>query len=454
MDGAKDVAVAKRRKSPWMGDNTSNVPSPAPSREFDIDPTNRTITTALGSLPLSPVMNPAFWEAKQRYKAAKPKPGRAQGAPRAKGNNSIERQLRKNPYALALATPLRQCGLTKVRVPNYFLQDFNLLKNPKTEEPWWVPRDLLMQRNLVGGGAGEVEKADPISPPAAVAEVIDDSADVLFGAFASQQTRDGQGENAAEVDPFALPSSMQDDSEATQTSINDSSSDALPILSSDSESPLGPRAYLLARQDLVRAVSDPRTGMGERRLLGSSNLRTRVSGQTVWRADMDVTVLDLMRRGIVSDLQYLARLCDEDDRHYIARCFGWVDVKFKHRGAVLWFEHPKPENGAAPADVVVTEAAIAAAAEPGPYATFDVESITHENHPRKEVVPVHNLPRLLGEDHAAHLRRDAKVFSGGGDIFMLAGRRTSEVQEKLWKLQGYLADVHGRPKWEDQAHIS
>lgn len=451
MDGVKDVAGGKHRKSPQGVDDTNNILSPGSSRKFDINPTNRTITTALGPLPLSPIMNPAFWEAKQRHKQAKPKPGRAQGAPRAKGNNSIERQLRRNPYALALATPLRQCGLTRVRVPNYFLQDFNLLKNPKTEEPWWVPRDLLMQRNLVGGGVDEVEKANPISALSAVAEVIDDSADVLFGAFASQQTRDSKGESAAEVDSFALPNSIQNDSEAAQTSINDSSSNSAPILSSDSDLPLGPSAYLLARQDLIRALSDPKTGMNERRLLGSSNLRTRVAGQTVWRADMDVTVLDLMRRGILSDLQYLARLCDENDRYYITRCFGWADVKFKHRGAVLWFEHPKPEDSADPADVAITEAAIAAA-EPGPYATFDVESITHENYPRKEIVPVHNLPRLLGEDYAALLRRDAKVFSGGGDIFMLAGRRTGEVQKKLWKLQGYLVDVHGRPKWQDQAH--
>ena len=46
---------------------------------------------------------------------------------------------------------------------------------------------------------------------------------------------------------------------------------------------------------------------------------------------------------------------------------------------------------------------------------------------------------LLGDEYAAKVRSEAAVF-GEGSIFMLAGRRTVDVQMKLWKLQGFLAD--------------
>lgn len=57
---------------------------------FKIDPENKTIKTAVGALPLSPIMDPSFWEATRRHQVPKAKAGKPQ--------NSVERQLRANPF--------------------------------------------------------------------------------------------------------------------------------------------------------------------------------------------------------------------------------------------------------------------------------------------------------------------------------------------------------------------
>ena len=58
--------------------------------QFNIDSANRTIETSVGGLPVSPIMDPAFWAARQRHRTKKPAAGRAQ--------NSLERQFRANPF--------------------------------------------------------------------------------------------------------------------------------------------------------------------------------------------------------------------------------------------------------------------------------------------------------------------------------------------------------------------
>ncbi|TKA61770.1 hypothetical protein B0A55_12054 [Friedmanniomyces simplex] len=76
------------------------------------------------SLPLPPLLDPIVTEAKERYHAAKksyhdPKPSRLYG-PKTK----MQAEMEMNPYAQALATPIRQCQLTSARLPSHFLQAF------------------------------------------------------------------------------------------------------------------------------------------------------------------------------------------------------------------------------------------------------------------------------------------------------------------------------------------
>ncbi|TGO77825.1 hypothetical protein BELL_0090g00270 [Botrytis elliptica] len=86
-------------------------------------------------LPLSPLMDPLFQEARTKHSAPKPQPKK-------EGRTAFQEQLAKNPYALALATPVRQCTATQLSLPSFFLQDFTIMAHPTTSAPWHVPRSL------------------------------------------------------------------------------------------------------------------------------------------------------------------------------------------------------------------------------------------------------------------------------------------------------------------------
>jgi len=202
-----------------------------------------------------------------------------------------------------------------------------------------------------------------------------------------------------------------------------------PVAQSDRPVKGGPRAYLLARRDLVSAIGEQGSGYQKTHLnlYGLTNTAFGTfSRQAVWRQGMDSVVLDRMRQSIVEDLTYLGRLCTEDKRHYIAKCYGWDDVQYKHQGAVLWFDDsPKSDGTTKPEDA------------PGLLATYDVAHVK-PGVDATTTLAVHNMPLLLGAENVAKLKQE--VAFSDGSLFMLAGRRTTHVQQQLWRLQGYLAD--------------
>ncbi|KAI0434575.1 hypothetical protein F5Y09DRAFT_337525 [Xylaria sp. FL1042] len=358
--------------------NASPIVSETTSPSFDIDQDNKTIDTAVGRLPLSPIMDPSYWDATTRHQAPKAKMGKA--------TNSVERQFRKNPFARALATPVRQCTGSKTRLPSFFLQDFNLITHPETGQPWWVPRSL-----------------------------------------AWDETAESQQEET--------PSDEQDNTE-TELGKSDafgetpSATQSLNIQPSHTK-PYGPSAYVLARRDLLTAIGAKNSGYEHlpRRLFGGSSSRYVVfASKAVWRRDMSSVILDRMRQDIVKDLLYLSRLCTEDSRYYIVKCHGWDDIQYKHQGAVLWL-----------GDTAKSDETTQPKVQPGLFATYDIRK---EN--ATTVVAVHNIPMLLGTTAAAEVREKSTLLEDGF-LFMLAGRRTTNLQMKLWRLQGYLADYRESP---------
>lgn len=321
--------------------------------------------------------------------------------------------------AHALATPVRFDSVTRLRMPAYFFQDFNLISHPETGDPWWAPRSLALRQPPTSDVMeAAVEKTVQMPEDAAVApEEVEPGTRIgdEFGTSATTNSQVGVGDESApstEILGAATPDS------ATRSSRS---------------KVLGPTAYILARQNVLKSFQDaapPRKGSRitlkdvgnsefHRRIIGPSSSKFRaVGGRAVWREDMDAFVLSQMREQIVEDLIYLSRLCETDSRYYIVKCYGWDDVQFKQKGAVLWFDEDGKE--------VVT---------PGPFATFDIDSESSG----QTSVAVHNMPMLLGAELAGKVRTKAKSFANGF-IFMLAGRRTTDLQLKLWKLQGYIYD--------------
>lgn len=80
-----DQTESSQDPPPFSNDAYSNV---------QINPENKTVTTAVGELPISPLMDPAFHEARQRF--TKPKPQR-----REHKLTKFQRQLARSPYGSA-----------------------------------------------------------------------------------------------------------------------------------------------------------------------------------------------------------------------------------------------------------------------------------------------------------------------------------------------------------------
>ncbi|KAK8856136.1 hypothetical protein PGQ11_012048 [Apiospora arundinis] len=351
---------------------------------FQIDPDAKTIETAVGSLPLSPVMDPSFWAQREQFTKRKPKhtPSKPQSA--------LERQFGANPFAQALATPVRYESITRIRLPSFFFQDFHLVTHPETGQPWWIPQSLALD-NSNHSKAKDNEGSD---------------------SQMSAQEEQGSAQNEAATSH-------------SSTIVRGNTQKKKP----SKRMPLGPKAYGPARKDVLAALTRDKSGFYQqhRALFGPSSSQYKAfSGKAVWRQDMDEFVLDLMRRHIEQDLLYLSRLCVEQSRYYIVKCFGWGDVQYKHKGAVLWFGSSADEG----------ETTTKKEEDPpGPFATFEFS----DGEGAKRAVAVHNMPMLLDEETAARVRKEAGALQDGS-IFMLGGRRTADLQLKLWKLQGYLSD--------------
>ena len=185
----------------------------------------------------------------------------------------------------------------------------------------------------------------------------------------------------------------------------------------------GPSGYILSRQRLLQELQRPNSvhSKGYKNLLrmsdhGHTNLGS-VLNHATWRSDMDLVVLEMMRRRAAEGLAYFARMVETESRDYIVRCERWDDVKsHKHKGCLLYLGPPKGTLSEPGLDSV-----------PPRLSTMDAG---HQ-------LVVHNLRDLLGEEHVSRLRQGSKLFREGS-LFLLAKQATVNLQLLLWKLQGYM----------------
>ncbi|KAI1814918.1 hypothetical protein GGS20DRAFT_545805 [Poronia punctata] len=256
------------------------IPESSPDPvQFDIDTREKKINTEVGELPLSPMMDPSYWEAKNRHTTKKAPPGKPQ--------NLFEEQLRANPFAHALGAPIRQCAVTKTRLPKALLQGFNIVLHPETGKPWWYPR-----------------LPAPKPPP--------------------------KSKKGIEAGNELVEGGEKHETEKSSTSRND------PSLF------YGPGAHMLSRHDLISAFAKPRSAFSHDKyhILGQHEKFEKISKRTVWREDMATLILDRMRQVIADELISLAQRSTEDDQKYIIGCQGWDDVPSQLQGSILWFEDP------------------------------------------------------------------------------------------------------------------
>ncbi|KAH0493503.1 hypothetical protein TgHK011_000168 [Trichoderma gracile] len=343
----------------------------ADGKPLKIDAEAKTISTAVGNLPISPIFDPAWMQA--RRKVAKAAPGPPLGR--------FRRKLANNPFAQALATPIRKCPNSALSLPRYFLQDFEVVQHPTTGKPWWAPGPLSFEH---------------VQPTKRLDEEQPDISKRL-------------NEEASARNPEAAPVAPRKDGAA------DSEKDArrprrAPITS-----------YTLNSKSLVDMIGGKNKKYLSLLLAVRSGMAvTPETREAVWREDMGDVLLQKIRQQATDALVLRGnRLQSHEDKHrFIEPCASWKDVEgVKLRGCVLWL--PEKRDAA------------------GQYATLDIEGAQYG-----KKMAVHNLWWLLGEQEVQRLRESAELFREG-EIFVLKQWGSTSMMRLhmlLWRLQGYLAE--------------
>ncbi|KAL6821321.1 hypothetical protein V8C40DRAFT_52165 [Trichoderma camerunense] len=340
----------------------------ADGESLKVDPEAKLISTAAGDLPISPIFDPAWMQARRRTEKAAPGPPLGR----------FRRKLANNPFAQALATPIRRCPSSNTSLPRYFLQDFELIKHPTTGTPWWAPGPLSFehvqptkrldeaQASTSSGHDGEASVAEPMSTPAA-----------------------GRNDNAQAPEEHVRRLRRA------------------PITS-----------YMLNRKLLVDMVGGPNKKYLAMLLAARSGMAIAPDSKTaVWREDMGDVLLQMMRQQATDALALRGNRLHEPKHKFIEPCANWKDVKgVRLRGCVLWLPAKQDAEHQ--------------------YTTLDIGEAQYG---RKMVV--HNLHWLLGEREVQRLRDSAQLFREG-EIFVLKQWPSMSVMKLhllLWRLQGYLA---------------
>ena len=219
-----------------------------------------------------------------------------------------------------------------------------------------------------------------------------------------------------------------------------------PPPSTDPPKPAIPSSYFLARYPAITDI----TRMRKRTYAQVIPLRWKDKlpydpKDIVWREDMPRFILDLLRKKVVRKLVYISKRKMDSQREavYIGPCNSYDEINATRQvTAALWLGRSPPE---APGDSETqspnpvkqdSSAQESEPASPPPYAMLNY---------RDSMVPLYNLPQLLGEEYMQYLRKQGSDFAS--ELAAIKGKRaTVEVQMWLWKLMGYSVVGPGEEK--------
>ena len=274
---------------------------------------------------------------------------------------------------------MRQCRFTGLRLPAYFHLDFGLQRHPATGKPWHLPK----LASTAGFDAADKGKGD------------------------HAQGGDGVSESQELPSIFASETTTQ------------------------REKPLRTMTgtYFAAQRATIQFISGLNKQQYSKlfpyRWKSAAALNTQ---DIVWREDMDTYVLELMRKNLMRDLQYMS---SRQPGHVASSTYEQVG-SHPQLGAALWLGAWDSKSSISvegtgtdgEADLSIGSAG------PPPYATLDY---------RGRYIPVFNLQTLLGNQPLEQLRGSNSIFQG--EIAVIREERnTVKVQMALWKLMGYLAE--------------
>ncbi|RKF78733.1 putative esterase-like protein [Golovinomyces cichoracearum] len=354
-------------------------------------------------LPISPLMDDNFHEARQRHRQPKRKPDTTKLTP-------LQEAVRKNVYARALATPVRKCRLTGVMLPRFFLLGFHAIVNNKTGVPWYMPRGITNKDPM----KEEVEEQDR--------SYIED---ISYTAFEDDTIRQGCESDAgseAKENSSSSTSMVQSETplEHHPTTTNSSyRSKTFP----PSTAKIGGGTYLLRSYqalDSLRTKSTKSSKGVPSLLFLTQNIRNspfalETFNAARFRPDMADFVLTLKRRRVFDALILATR---------------------KFRGYISNFNPTRTLKTSQVAAVIIIGP---------PYINKDCDyrSVTEQEfHAYMEKstkdVPIFDLRILLGDEMLQQLKNsDEKRWKT--EVLTIKNRNYSQyLLERLWELEGYL----------------
>ncbi|KAL7929880.1 Alpha/Beta hydrolase protein [Trichoderma chlorosporum] len=343
-----------------------------------VNPEAKTISTAVGDLPLSPIFDPAWMQARR-------KPAKAAAGPPL---GRFRRKLANNPFAQALATPIRRCPSSATSLPRYFLQDFELIKHPTNGMAWWAPGPLSFEH---------------VQPTKRVDEA---------------QAVTGNGRDGEAPAPKPMSAGLKDNATVLEEEHVGRLRRA-PITS-----------YVLNRKLLVDTVGGPNKKYLATLLAPRSGMAIAPDCKTaVWREDMGDVLLQMMRQQATDGLAARGTRLHGPRHKFIEPCARWKDVEdVRLRGCVLWLPEKK-------------DAAYQ-------YVTLDIDGAQYG---RKMVVHnLHRL--LGGREvqrlrDSAEVFRDGEIFV----LKQWPSTSMMKLHLLLWRLQGYMAEPARLIQSEDWA---
>ncbi|KAF4814454.1 hypothetical protein CGCSCA5_v007860 [Colletotrichum siamense] len=135
----KDLERIAAKRNELAADFDRGLGEDGEGNKIRLNAEEKTISTSIGELPMSPLMDPDFVETTKRWRHHK---GRANKGEVKDLKERARRKLEENAYAHALASPVRICQVFRKRLPSYFHQKFKAVQNLETGKFWAIPEDI------------------------------------------------------------------------------------------------------------------------------------------------------------------------------------------------------------------------------------------------------------------------------------------------------------------------
>lgn len=351
--------------------------SPTLSNEDPSDPTSLPLSKHLPQSPL--ITNPRSSPTKHRKRLP---------------TSHDKSELEKNPWAVALASPVRMCSVTGARIPRDLLGEWGLVRKPNTENNYLLPVDLIKD-SLQARPEPESTDLDKTTRPDSIASAVD----TPLTANEVREEKPGQQLLLRMINSLYLLKAL-----AKPLSKNAGKRPAISrILPFRWKHPLGP-------------------------------ITSRAEKSLLWRPDMADYVLQLRRSDVVKKLERAQRRYARLD--IPGGVWSVLDIQELSISAL-----EDALKGLGPFDRMTSGAVLL-------LATLSDGKLCPEtvfNPSTQSQVPVFDLSTLLSESDLARLRdMEAPHFQNSALFFIPDDRLGVEAVLSLWKLQRFMAEMPSR----------